>query len=40
MICVTLLPNGIGYEENMIFMMIGLIIMTLALWNVAREDRG
>ena len=40
MSCVTLFPRRAGYKENMIYWVIGLIIATLALWEIAKEDRG
>ena len=33
-------PAGFGYKENMLFVIVGLLVLTLILWRVAREDRG
>jgi len=39
-IAVTLLPIGAGYSQNMIFMGIAFILVTLVIWSTAREDWG
>ncbi len=40
MSCIILFPRRAGYKENMIYMVIGLIIATFALWEIATEGRG
>jgi len=39
-ISVTLLPIEAGYSQNMIFMGIAVILVTLVVWSTAREDWG
>jgi hypothetical protein len=37
---ITLFPPGVEYIQNMIFMSIALILVTLVAWSTAGEDWG